>query len=185
MNADWFVVQGGDGFHCKVDPDRPEHRLRRVAVRRALSASTAGPAQRVQHPAAARRRASRRCAGTGTRPLHHQPAQPHTRLYFAANRLFRSDDRGDSWKPVSPDLTRQIDRNKLAGHGQGLGRRTPSSSTSRPASTATVVALAESPKQGGPDLRRHRRRADPGHRGRRQELAEDRQVPRRAGPAPT
>jgi hypothetical protein len=22
-NADWFVVQGGDGFHCKVDPSDP------------------------------------------------------------------------------------------------------------------------------------------------------------------
>ena len=23
MNQDWFVVQGGDGFHCKVDPTDP------------------------------------------------------------------------------------------------------------------------------------------------------------------
>ena len=40
---------------------------------------------------------------------------PHsnTRLYFGAQRLYRSDDRGDTWRAVSPDLTRQLDRNKL------------------------------------------------------------------------
>src|SRR5260370_1238304 len=40
---------------------------------------------------------------------------PHsnTRIYIAAQRLYRSDDRGDSWRAVSPDLTRQLDRNKL------------------------------------------------------------------------
>ncbi len=35
------------------------------------------------------------------------------RLYFGANKLFRTDDRGNSWQIISPDLTRQIDRNKL------------------------------------------------------------------------
>ena len=42
----------------------------------------------------------------------------HTRLYFAANKLFRSDDRGDTWKAISGDLTRQIDRNKLPVMGK-------------------------------------------------------------------
>jgi len=37
----------------------------------------------------------------------------NTRLYFGAQKLYRSDDRGDSWRAVSPDLTRQLDRNKL------------------------------------------------------------------------
>ncbi len=40
---------------------------------------------------------------------------PHSssRLYYAAEYLFRSDDRGNSWERVSPDLTRQLDRNQL------------------------------------------------------------------------
>jgi len=39
---------------------------------------------------------------------------PHAdRIYVAANKVFRSDDRGDSWQVISPDLTRQVDRNKL------------------------------------------------------------------------
>ena len=40
---------------------------------------------------------------------------PHNtdRLYFAANYLFQSDDRGNSWKKISDDLTRNEDRNKI------------------------------------------------------------------------
>jgi hypothetical protein len=37
----------------------------------------------------------------------------HTRLYFGSNRLHRSDDRGDSWTTISPDLSRNLDRLKL------------------------------------------------------------------------
>ena len=48
---------------------------------------------------------------------------PHspTRLYYGAQILFRSDDRGDTWKAISPDLTRNIDRNKLKVMGRVWG----------------------------------------------------------------
>ena len=36
----------------------------------------------------------------------HDPA----RIYFASQRLWRSDDRGNSWTPISDDLSRGIDR---------------------------------------------------------------------------
>ncbi len=39
----------------------------------------------------------------------HEP----TRLYFASYRLWRSDDRGDSWTPISGDLTRDQERIEL------------------------------------------------------------------------
>lgn len=37
---------------------------------------------------------------------------PHakTRIYMAANKVFRSDDRGNSWEVISDDITAQIDR---------------------------------------------------------------------------
>ena len=40
---------------------------------------------------------------------------PHssTRLYFASQRVYRSDDRGNSWRIISGDLSQQIDRNRL------------------------------------------------------------------------
>ncbi|MGM0546700.1 MAG: VPS10 domain-containing protein [Bacteroidota bacterium] len=39
----------------------------------------------------------------------HEP----TRLYFASQRMWRSDDRGDSWTPISGDLTRDQERIEL------------------------------------------------------------------------
>jgi len=72
----------------------------------------------------------------------------HTRLYFAANKLFRSDDRGDTWKAISGDLTRQLDRNKLPVMGKVWGP----DAVAKNASTSfygNIVALAESPKKEG------------------------------------
>jgi hypothetical protein len=72
----------------------------------------------------------------------------HTRLYFAANKLFRSDDRGDTWKLISGDLTRQIDRNKLPVMGRVWGP----DAVAKNASTSfygNIVALSESTKKDG------------------------------------
>jgi photosystem II stability/assembly factor-like uncharacterized protein len=42
----------------------------------------------------------------------------HTRLYIFGNHLMRSDDRGATWKMVSGDLTRNIDRDTLPVMGK-------------------------------------------------------------------
>jgi hypothetical protein len=75
---------------------------------------------------------------------------PHNsdRLYFGANKLFRSDDKGQSWTVVSPDLTRQIDRNKL----KIMGRVWSVDAIAKNKSTSfygTLVALDESPLTEG------------------------------------
>jgi photosystem II stability/assembly factor-like uncharacterized protein len=44
-----------------------------------------------------------------THPIFFSPAQPH-RLFAAAQVVFESDDRGNTWKVVSPDLTRNDPR---------------------------------------------------------------------------
>ncbi len=41
-----------------------------------------------------------------TEPLIFSPADPHI-LYYSANVLFETSDGGDSWKTISPDLTRE------------------------------------------------------------------------------
>jgi len=41
-----------------------------------------------------------------TEPLFFAPRDPH-RLYYTANRVYESIDRGRSWRVVSPDLTRE------------------------------------------------------------------------------
>jgi photosystem II stability/assembly factor-like uncharacterized protein len=45
----------------------------------------------------------------------------HNRLYVLANVLFRSDNRGDAYTPVSGDLTRQLDRDTFTVMGRKWG----------------------------------------------------------------
>ena len=168
-NSDWFVTQGGDGFQT---PDRsagPEHRLRAKRSTACSRGSTGGPAKAsyIQPQSA-----------PGEPPLRWNWDSPliisphnHTRLYFAAQRIFRSDDRGNTWQAVSGDLTRQIDRNKL----KVMGRVWSVDAVAKNASTSfygNIVSLAESPLSEGLLVRRNRRRPHSGDRGRRRDLAE-------------
>ncbi|MCB1007430.1 MAG: glycosyl hydrolase [Acidobacteria bacterium] len=144
-NEDWFVAQGGDGFWAAVDPDDPNivyAEYQHGGLTRFDRKS--GENVDIQPQ-----------AGAGEAPLRWNwdaplVLSPHasTRLYFAANRLFRSDDRGDTWRAVSPDLTRQIDRNRLEVFGKVQRPEAPA----RGASTSfygNIVALAESPRVEG------------------------------------
>jgi photosystem II stability/assembly factor-like uncharacterized protein len=70
----------------------------------------------------------------------------HTRLYWASNFLYRSDDRGDSWVRVSPDLTRQLKWDELPIMGKvwptdGCAVELHTSTTA----LSNIVSLAESP----------------------------------------
>ncbi len=144
-NADWHVVQGGDGFHCAVDPSDPDI-IYGEAQYGVLCRFDRRTGNRVEiQPLAA----------PGEPPLRwnwDSPLliSPHAsnRLYFAANRLFKSDDRGDSWTPVSPDLTQQLDRDALPV----FGKVQKPDAVAKHVSTSfygNVVALAESPKAEG------------------------------------
>jgi photosystem II stability/assembly factor-like uncharacterized protein len=65
-------------------------------------------------------------------------------IYTGANILFRSDDRGVSWKATSPDLTARVDRERLAM----MGRPVPERAFSRhdgQSNFSALTAIAESP----------------------------------------
>jgi photosystem II stability/assembly factor-like uncharacterized protein len=144
-NADWYVVQGGDGFHCKVDPTDPntvygEYQYGGLCRydRRTGNRVEIQPLPRLGEPP---------LRWNWDSPLVVSSHSPK-RLYFAANILFRSDDRGDTWVPVSKDLTRQIDRNKLPV----MGKVWDPDAVAKNVSTSfygNCVALAESPKKEG------------------------------------
>ncbi|WP_291271170.1 hypothetical protein [Geothrix sp.] len=144
-NYDWFVTQGGDGFYSQADPEDPDT---------VYSESQYGGLARFDRR-------------TGERvELQPQPApgeepyrwnwdaplllSPHNskRLYFAAQKLFRSDDRGNNWTAVSPDLTRKIDRSRL----KIMDKVQSVDAVARNASTSffgNIVAFTESPKVEG------------------------------------
>ena len=87
-------------------------------------------------------------AGGGDRTNWDAPyiISPHAskRLYWASNRLYRSDDRGDSWTVVSPDLSRNLNRDEIPI----MGKLWPPDSIARNTSTtalSNIVSLDESP----------------------------------------
>jgi len=144
-NNDWFVVTGGDGFVSRIDPTDPnivygESQYGGV-VR--LDRRTS---ERVQiRPVEDRGESALRF--NWETPFIISPHSP-ARLYFGASRLFRSDDRGNTWKPISPDLTRQTDRNTLPV----MGRIWTPEAIAQHQSTATwgnISALSESRRREG------------------------------------
>ncbi|MBI5838432.1 MAG: glycosyl hydrolase [Candidatus Eisenbacteria bacterium] len=144
-NSDWFVTTGGDGFQSQVDPEDPNivySESQHAGIVRFDRRS--GEETGIQPQPGPGEPASR---WNWDSPLIISPFS-HTRLYLASQRLWRSDDRGDSWKPVSPDLTRQIDRNRLkvAGRVWGVDAVAKNTSTSF---YGNIVSLAESPKVEG------------------------------------
>ena len=144
-NADWFVLQGGDGFQCRVDPKDPNTVYCEIQYGVLTRYDRRSGENLIIQPQ----------PGKGEPPLRWNWDAPlvisphdHKRLYFAANILFRSDDRGDSWKPVSPDLTRQLDRDKLKVMGKLWGP----DAVAKHQSTSfygNCIALSESPKKEG------------------------------------
>ncbi|MGA9117218.1 MAG: glycosyl hydrolase [Bacteroidota bacterium] len=144
-NCDWFITTSGDGFETQVDPEDP-----------GIVYSQSQYGGLVRHD----RRSGeitgiRPVEGKGEPPLRWNWDSPliisphaHTRLYFAANILFRSDDRGDSWIPVSGDLTRALDRNALPVMGTvwGVDAVAKNASTSL---YGNITALSESPVAEG------------------------------------
>ncbi len=144
-NGDWFVVQGGDGFHCKVDPTDP-NTVYGVLQYGVICRFDRKTGQRVQiQPMPGAGEPTPRWNWDS--PLVLSPHNPK-RLYFAANKLYKSDDRGDKWTAISGDLTRATDRNKLAVMGKLWGP----DAIFKHGSTSpygNCVALAESPKKAG------------------------------------
>ncbi len=145
VNADWYVTTGGDGFRSQVDP---------VDSNTVYSESQYGVLVRYDKPTG-QELVLQPQEGKGEPPLRWNWDSPiiisphsHTRLYFAANKLFRSDDRGDTWKAISGDLTRQIDRNKLPVMGKVWGPDAVAKNQST-SFYGNIVALAESPKKEG------------------------------------
>jgi photosystem II stability/assembly factor-like uncharacterized protein len=80
-------------------------------------------------------------------PILVSPHSP-TRLYYASQRVFRSDDRGDSWRPVSGDLTRNVDRLKLRHLGRQWSYEAPWDLDAM-SLYSTITSLAESPRREG------------------------------------
>ena len=139
-NRDWYVTVGGDGFKTRIDPENPDIIYSQYQYGGLIRFDRAsGELIDIQPQEDADDEALR---WNWNSPLIISPHSA-ARLYYAAQRLFRSDDRGNSWTPVSDDLTRRIDRNQL----DVMGRIQKVDAVAKSASTSpygNIVALSES-----------------------------------------
>ncbi len=140
-NSDWFVTTGGDGFQVRVEPGNPNilyTQSQYAGIVRYDRAS--GETVDIQPQPGPGEGALR---WHWDAPLVISPHDPK-RVYFAAQKLFRSDDRANRWTAVSGDLSRGLDRNQRPV----MGRIWPPEAVWKNVFTSpwgTVVALDESP----------------------------------------
>ncbi|MEO8361199.1 MAG: glycosyl hydrolase [Vicinamibacteria bacterium] len=145
LNEDWFVTQGGDGFTTHVDPTDPniiyaelqQGVIVRVDKRTHERVGIQPKEEKGEAPA----------RWNWDTPFIISP-HSNTRLYMGSQRLYRTDDRGNSWKALSGDLSRQVDRNKIALMGKVWGPDAVAKNTST-ALYGNISAIAESPKKEG------------------------------------
>ncbi|MGA1581523.1 MAG: VPS10 domain-containing protein, partial [Luminiphilus sp.] len=139
--ADWRVVLGGDGHQPATEPGNPDvlyaqwqqGNITRIDLPTSESVyikpqpAPGDPPERYNWDS----------------PILVSPHEP-TRLYFASQRVWRSDDRGDSWTAISGDLTRNQDRMLLPFMGKTWSWDAPWDMYAM-SDYNTITSLAQSP----------------------------------------
>src|SRR5688500_3348786 len=151
FNYDWFQIQGGDGFHAIPDlrdsriiytESQDGNMIRRNKVTGESKNIVPTPTNVTPAPA----------PGESFRfhwdaPMMLSPNDPGT-LLVAANRVFKSTDRGDSWTVIRPGLTKNMSRDSLVTRGL-RGDQINISRHDGISQWPAIVSLAESPRQPG------------------------------------
>ncbi len=144
-NADWFITVFADGHQPATEPGNPNivysewqqgnlvrtDRTTGGIVYIQPQPEPGDPPERFNWDA----------------PILVSPHSP-TRLYYASQRVWRSDDRGDSWTPVSTDLTRDQNRLLLPVMGRQWSATAPWDLIAM-SDYNTITSLAESPVREG------------------------------------
>ena len=140
-NSEWFITNGGDGFESQIDPYNPNI---------VYAQSQYGGLVRFDKKSG---------ESVGIKPVARKGENAYRfnwdaplvvsrhvagRLYFSAEKVFRSDDYGNSWEVISEDLSQQIDRNTLKVYDRvvSIDAVMKNGSTSL---YGSIVAFSESP----------------------------------------
>lgn len=115
VNADWYVTSLGDGFETQVDPTNPNIVYAQSQYGGLMRFDRKNGEYVFIKPVPKEGETAHRWNWDAPLLISQHQA---TRLYFGANKIFRTDDRGNSWTVISPDLTRQVDRNQLPVMGK-------------------------------------------------------------------
>jgi photosystem II stability/assembly factor-like uncharacterized protein len=140
VNDDWKVTVGGDGFWVAVDPDDEN-----IVYTESQYGNAARWDKKSEEGASIRpvpRKGEKSYRWFWDTPIVISPFQ-RERIYMAANKVFRSDNRGRSWEVISDDITRNEDRNQF----KVMGKYWSADAVAKDVSTSLwglIVSLAES-----------------------------------------
>ncbi|EAQ98236.2 VPS10 domain-containing protein [Congregibacter litoralis] len=109
-NSDWSLVLNWDGHAPATEPGNPDivYAERQEGALSRIDMTT-GEVVDIQPQAGEDEDYER---FNWDAPIHVSPHNP-ARIYFASQRVWRSDNRGDSWQAISGDLTRNEERFEL------------------------------------------------------------------------
>ncbi len=145
INDDWFVTLGGDGFWAAVDPENPDIVYTEYQYGN-MSRYDKKSGERINIKPR-ERKGELTYKWNWNTPIIISPHKA-SRLYVAANKVFKSNDRGNTWQVISDDLTAQVDRNSFPV----MGKYWPADAVRKDVSTSlwgTIVALDESKVKEG------------------------------------
>lgn len=144
-NDDWYVTMGGDGFFAAVDPTDPNIVYTEYQYGNMFRYDKQSDETVKIKPLEGKDELAYKW--NWNTPLILS-SHDHKTLYCAANKVFKSSDRGNSWNEISDDLTAQIDRNtwKVMGKFWSIEAVAKDVSSSQ---FGTIVSLCESPVQQG------------------------------------
>lgn len=114
-NSDWFVTLWGDGHQSATEPGNPDIMYAQWQQGNLTRVDrTTGEFVYIKPQPVPGDDIERWNWDAPILVSQHEP----TRLYFASQRVWRSDDRGDSWTAISGDLTRDENRMRLPVQGR-------------------------------------------------------------------
>ncbi len=108
VNSDWFITNGGDGFWGAVDPKNPNIVYAESQYGNIVRYDRQSEESIFIRPEPEKGEKSFKWNWNTPLVLSKHS---NTTLYTAANYVFKSEDRGNTWKRISNDITSQTDRN--------------------------------------------------------------------------
>jgi photosystem II stability/assembly factor-like uncharacterized protein len=115
LNSDWFITNGGDGFESQVDQTNPNIVYAQAQYGWLVRYDKQSGEKMGIQPMPGKGEAAYRWNWDAPLVISKHN---NKRIYFAANKVFKSDDQGNTWQTISPDLTRQLDRNNMKVMGE-------------------------------------------------------------------
>jgi len=140
-NSDWFITLFGDGHQPAVDPTNPDIVYSEWQQGNLVRYDRVSGEQIYIQPQPEADEETERFNWDA--PILISPHDP-ARLYYASQRVWRSDDRGDSWTVISGDLSHNRDRLKqpMMGRVWGIDASWDVWAMSK---YGTITSLSESP----------------------------------------